>query len=537
MPKVTIEELIREQLSNQFDDSKFVEALMHMHAWVDGFESSPGQIASRYGFESSDLKQYIDVSSLGLHQYSNPTLVQAVNHLESKLPLPTADIDYELSCEIGATQNVKFGAFALMNAINAYGLSTGIQPVSKNLHRWLINDSNQALVNFAESCLPELVKRVEQDVIVHVCQLDNFLNRNLGEFTIEDFWKVVHGSPKLSAGTFPYIFAKEPDPNHILVKRIERLLSWFDPKPVPIDVLYRQVFRDQSGLEIHRDSLCGIEIQQAFTGFLLQCSYFSVEIEGVRHLRDISIEEALSRNERLVVDKLNGSKQGVQFDELEAFAHRCRCPEKEIERVLLSSPVITTSDDLMFGLIEVSELEQGPSPWSDEFRYPFWLISAGGYEFCEISDESTTLNSQGRTDISDDLSRNTSNSSSSSYASPAHSDEIIDLWTVSDFSWIGIYDGEIDPDVLANIEAASQLWTPVIERGSEKCYGAVRTSRLRNKYSSGNKHIELTDGKMKGKEICRFVDRVALDNALAEENFVFFNDGPGVWGLVFRKDV
>lgn len=117
------------------------------------------------------------------------------------------------------------------------------------------------------------------------------------------------------------------------------------------------------------------------------------------------------------------------------------------------------------------------------------------------------------------------------------SSDLIDLVTLSNEDLIGHFTGLITETSVLEIERSQQDWTPIIDRTSSQCVGVVRTTRLRNKFKSGRPMIQADDYKLQGMELERFTSEPELDDALSRSSIVFFNDAPGLWGVIFRRDL
>lgn len=520
MRKASIDQVIREHLTDQLSDSRLVGAVMHMHGWIDGAEHGPSDIARRSGLDVEQLRQYRDLADVGLRDKNNPPLNEALEFVSSHLPLPHDEIGYYLECELGVLDNSNFRVLSLINAADAYGIRPAFESVSKDLHRWLVDVSDTSIIDFADRWIVDLVKQAERDCIVHLGQMEKLLARVTGDFSLEQFWQVIHACPRLSTGTFPYVFARQPDPKQYLVKRIDRLLSWCYPHKIPVDVAFRQIFRDQFKIDILEDPDVGITRQQAFTGFLIQCAYYDVWLKGVSLVNPVPVDTVLSPTEKRVVEHLIGMEGGIDIDDLEGFARFIGCSESEVQRILLTSPIVFTEDGLVYRAFDRAEIEEVASPWDDVNRFPFWQV---------WMTPAPGLAHEQRPQTTDELVVKLQDQ--------VAQHDAIDLASLSRKSWLGAYSGQLGEALLAQLEANNQTWTPVIDPATRRCVGVVKTSRLRNKLVSGNQHIGLDDAKMRGIELNRQISRQELNEAFATSFCVYFNDAPGSWGVVFHGDL
>jgi hypothetical protein len=494
-----LEDELRLVANSATQDKILVEALIKLSGWGGGKRKAVHQVADELCLTRDDItkaKQSLEQVCSGI---SVPTLENVVVKISEWLPCAAPTVGYWLAKE-GMVRSNDFSISVIMEAADMFGIELPFKALSLAHGKWLVDPKNP---DDFDSSLAEKIANITMPLaelrgIIAPQQFESLRAYSANSTQQWMFWEVMEASPELAVEERSYVICKAPREDAEVVKRIDRLLSF--ARAVPLSVALIQITRDGGRWVLPSPDL------RALTAFIDHCSYYELDGGDVVAARQLVVDQELSSLERPVIMSLLSAPHGATFEELQLATRNTGISAENLRLVLQTSPLVIAAPEDRFALLD-------PSTYDD-------ILS-------QVSPQGI-----GKSSVQEAQAESLSDS-----------DAVVDLSSVGTTGqyWWAMYAGKIPHDQLQGARGDQHPHMVILDPVTDRCIGLVRTSRVFNKYSAGNRMVFSDDKGLVGRELPRFVSWNDLRSALEESPYVFYNDTPVVgqesWGIVQRGDV
>jgi hypothetical protein len=469
-------------------------ALMTMFGWTGKTPLTARAASEAYGVDAKALQGAKEHLERNARSNAPERLELVLEDLGEALPLPLptlgdwlADYDY--------TRCRTFSIDALLDAFEVYGLRTPFRARTTEHTKWLVQPPRHDVDGrFVDEVAGKALSIAPLWGVIDVDDFESLKRYFMTPGRPEDAWAAIDACQHLATmdGT-TLVISRLPHDDAKIVQRLDRLLAWHGAVPLPIAL--KQITRDGPHGVL---PVCDL---QTFEAFVQRCAWYDIEDDDVVTRRSLIVDEELSARDKPVVLALVERPAGATISELAAATPRS-VDDERVREVVVSSPLIVALPDDHYALLDPSM-----------------------YDAMLEEDQAVTA-PEPVTPVT-----------------PA-TERMIDLAGLgrSGTYWWAMFAGQIHEGQLQGALQAEQKYMPILEPGTGRCFGMVRTSRVYNKrYRGGIPTVMQDDKGLRGKELPRLVPREELLDALSEAPFVFYNDptkrGQESWGIVQRQDI
>lgn len=481
-------------------DPVLIDALLALYGWSGEPPKTVSEVSRIFDLEPDVLRkantQYEGFAAANLDR----RMEGAVEELSHLLPFPIPAIGQWLAGN-GYTKLDIFPIESFFDAVDIY-IDDGnlpFRPLSTGYTKWLVDIDEPGLdVDFVDALVEKALQVAPQWGIIDVNRFDSLQQYFLQPGCEELAWSAIDACPDLAteAGT-PYVISRQPREDTTIVQRLDRLLSFTGA--VPLRIALTQITRDGS------ESVLPAADAGTLQAFISHCTYYGIEDGDVVSRRNLIVDRELPARERPVIRALVEHPEGATIDDLVDSAsvgvHR-----SDVQNVVRTSPLVVLLRDGRYAVLDPS-------------MYDALMHDDGNVSTPAPASLVTTM------------------------SAAAVGQDLVDLAGLgtSGTHWWAMDAGPIHEADLNGARADQQKYMPILEPGTGRCLGMVRTSRVFNKFTGGIPTVLANDKGLRGIELPRFCSPEDLQYALSEAPFVFYNDetrtGLESWGIIQRQDV